>query len=60
MKQLICLAALALAACHEGTAPSGRQDQGLNEADALLNEAPNGLDAIDDQGLGENADANAQ
>ena len=60
MKHLIYLAALALAGCHEGTAPSSQQDQGLNEADALLNEAPNGLDAIDDQGLGENADANAQ
>ena len=60
MKQFICLAAIALAACNDGTAPSSRQDQGLNEADALLNEAPNGLDAIDDQDLGENADANAQ
>lgn len=58
MKRLICLAALVLASCGEGTAPSSEQDQGLNEADALLNEAPNGLDVIDDQGLGNTADAN--
>ena len=60
MKRLICLAALVLASCGESTSPSSEQDQGLNEADALLNEAPNGLDAIDDQGLGANADANVQ
>jgi len=59
MKRLICLAALLLVSCGDSTSPSGEQDQGLNEADALLNEAPNGLDAIDDRGLGANADANA-
>ena len=58
MKRLICLAALVLASCGESTASSSEQDQGLNEADALLNEAPNGLDAIDDQGLGKPADVN--
>ncbi len=60
MKRLICLAALVISSCGDSTAPSSEQDQGLNEADALLNEAPNGLDAVDDQGLGANADANAQ
>ena len=60
MKRLICIAAIVLASCGESTAPSSQQEQGLNEADALLNEAPNGLDAIDDQGLGSNTDANAE
>jgi hypothetical protein len=60
MKRLICLAALTLASCGENTAPSSEQDQGLNEADALLNEASNGLELVDDQGLGTNADVNEQ
>ena len=59
MKRLIGLAALALASCGQGTAPSSEQDRGLNEAEAMLNEAPNSLDTIDDQGLGANADVNA-
>ena len=60
MKRLICLAVLALASCRESTAPSSAQDRGLNEADAMLNEASNGLESVDDQGLGTNADVNAQ
>ena len=58
MKRLICLAAIVLASCGETTAPTSEQDQGLNEADALLNEAPNGLDSVDDQGLAANQDGN--
>lgn len=61
MKRIACLLALALplVACGEGTAPSSEQDQGLNDADAMLNEASNGLDSVDDQGLATNADGNA-
>jgi hypothetical protein len=61
MKRIACLLALALPllACGEGTAPSSEQDQGLNDADAMLNEAPNGLESVDDQGLGTEADGNA-
>ena len=58
MKRLICLAAIVLASCGETTAPTSEQDQGLNEADALLNEAPIGLDSVDDQGLAANQDGN--
>ena len=61
MKRLALLIALIfpLAACEGSTAPSSEQDQGLNEADAMLNEAPDGLESVDDQGLGANADGNA-
>jgi hypothetical protein len=59
MKRFVFFAALVLASCGEDTAPSSEQDQGLNEADVLLNEAPNGLDAVHDEGLGTNADATA-
>ena len=51
---------LVLASCRESSAPSGEQDRGLDEADAMLNEASNGLESVDDQGLGTNADGNAQ
>ena len=61
MKRITCLLALALplVACGESTAPNSEQDQGLNDADAMLNEALNGLESVDDQGLGTEADGNA-
>ena len=51
--------ALTLASCGENNAPSSEQDEGLNQADAMLNEAPNGLESVDDGGLGAGADGNA-
>ena len=59
MTRILCLAVLVLASCGENTSPTREQNQGLNEADALLNEAPSGLEAIDDQGLGNIPDDNA-
>lgn len=57
---ILVLVLSALGGCREGTAPSSQQDRGLNEADALLNDASNGLDSVDDQGLGAGEIANAE
>lgn len=50
--RLALLSLLALAACDRGAeAPSSEENRRMNEADAMLNDAPGQLDSIDDSAV---------